>query len=98
MKTTKKEVEFLFKRVCNVYNLPTSAKTRQDNPEQDEFYSNDFYQLDYNSYYGGYAFLIVMTSTGQCSAFDTTHMRFSKYEAVCFLSGLLAAKNLIATK
>lgn len=89
------EVQQLFNRVCEVYNLPQTAKRKIDNPEQKDYYSNDFYKLDYASCYGGYSFRKVMTGTGEDFAFNTGMRRRSKKEAIEFLSGLLAAKSLV---
>ena len=86
-----KEIKALFEEFCEAYNLQTSAKTRRENPEQKEFYSNDFIKMDHNSEYGGYVLMIVHTTTSQ-SAFDS-HSRKSKAEMCAYLQGLLAAKN-----
>jgi hypothetical protein len=96
MKTTKKDVRILFERVCESYNLPMTAVCKYNNPKQREFYSNNFYKLDYNSCYGGYSFRIVQTSTSERSAFNAGDGRYSTKEAYLFLLGLLNAQTLLA--
>ena len=86
-----KEVKALFDTFCKLYNLQTSATTRRENPEQKEFYSNDFIKIDHNSCYGGYVLMIVHTTTSQ-SAFDSLSRR-SKSEFCSYLRGLLAAND-----
>ena len=86
-----KEVKELFEAFCEAYNLKTSAITRRENPDQNDFYSNDFITIDYNSVYGGYVLMIVHSNTSQ-SAFDG-HSRKSKSEFCSYLRGLLAAKD-----
>jgi len=86
-----KEVKSLFEDFCEAYNLQTSAITRRENPEQKEFYSNDFIKIDHNSCYGGYVLMIVHTTTSQ-SAFDSLSRR-SKSEFCSYLRELLAAKD-----
>lgn len=100
MKTSKKDVENLFERVCLVYNLTTRKDviTRNENPEQKDFYSKDWYKLEYASCYGGYSFRIVYAYTGEDSAFRTGMGRYTAKEAYVFLQGLLAAKFLIENK
>jgi hypothetical protein len=91
MATTKKDVQRLFETFCEVYNLKTSATTRQDNPAQKDFYSNEFIKLDYNPIYGGYRLDVVQTGTGE--RFFDNASRMSAKEMVCYLRGLLAAKH-----
>jgi hypothetical protein len=100
MRTSKKDVENLFERVCEVYRLTTrkDITTRIENPKQKDFYSKDWYKLDYASCYGGYSFRIVATYTGEDFAFSTGGERYSIREAYTFLRGLLAAKFLIENK
>ena len=86
-----KEVKSLFEDFCEAYNLQTSAITRRENPEQKEFYSNDFIKIDHNSCYGGYVLMIVHATTSQ-SAFGS-HSRKSKSEFCSYLRGLLDAKD-----
>ena len=97
MKASKKDVEMLFQRVCEIYGLKTrkDVTSRTENPNQKEFYSNDFYKLDYVSCYGGYSFRIVSTYTGEDFAFNTGMERYKPNEAYSLLKGLLAAKFLI---
>jgi len=97
MKISKKDVENLFERVCEVYNLKTrkDVTTRNENPGQKDFYSDNWYKLDFASCYGGYSFLVVSTYTGQDFAFSTGMGRYKPSEAYAFLRGLLAAKFLI---
>ena len=87
----------LFNTVCEVYDLPIrkDVTTRNENPVQKDFYSKDWYHLDYNSYYGGYSFRVVNAKTGESFAFNCGSGRYTAKEAYCFLSGLLAAKNLL---
>jgi hypothetical protein len=94
MRTSKKDVQNLFDLVCNVYNLPTSAILRNQNPNQEFYYSNEFYKLDYASCYGGYSFRKVEKGTGEDFAFGTGMGRMKPVEAACFLRGMLAAKNI----
>ena len=86
-----KEVKALFEAFCEAYNLKTSAITRRENPEQKEFYSNDFVKMDYASYYGGYVMMIVHKGTSQ-SDFDG-YSRKSKAEMCAYLRSMIAAKQ-----
>ena len=86
-----KEVSTLFEAFCKLYNLQTSATTRHENPEQKEYYSNDFVKMDHNSCYGGYVIMIVHKGTSQ-SDFDG-YNRKSKSEMCAYIRGLLAAKQ-----
>jgi hypothetical protein len=97
MRTSKKDVEMLFQRVCEVYKLTThkDVTCKSDNPEQKAYYSHDWYKLDYASCYGGYSFRIVATYTGEDFAFNCGGERYSVKEAYIFLRGLLAARFLI---
>jgi len=90
MNTTVKN---LFTTFCEVYNLRTrdTVTLKRDNPQQPEFYSNDFVKLDYEPAYGGYYIAIVYTTTAQ-GAFESLARKSSK-EMIAFLKGLIAAKN-----
>lgn len=86
-----KEVKALFNTFCKLYNLQTSATTRHENPEQKEYYSNDFVKMDYASCYGGYVMMIVHKGTSQ-SDFDG-YSRKSKAEMCAYLRGMIASKQ-----
>lgn len=88
MNTTVKN---LFIRFCEVYNLKTSAETRDKNPEQKTYYSNDFIKLDYAPHYGGYRLDVVEKHTGE--RFFETSNRVSAKEMTAYLRGLIAAKT-----
>jgi len=90
MNTTVKN---LFQIVCKEYNLRTREQvtTRHENPEQKEFYSNDFVIMDYNPAYGGYVIMKVHAGTSQ-SDFDGYGRKTAK-EMIAYLKGLLTAKN-----
>ena len=89
MNTTVKN---LFTRFCQVYDLKTSATCKHDNPNQKDFYSNDFIKLDYAPIYGGYRLDIVHTYTGE-SHFSGSSRKSAK-EMISYLSGLLDAKDV----
>lgn len=88
MNTTVKN---LFQQFCKVYDLKTSATTRNENPSQKDYYSNDFVKMDYAPVYGGYVIRKVFKGTSE-DGFDGLERRSAK-EMIAFLKGLLAAKN-----
>lgn len=88
MNTTVKN---LFTRFCEVYNLKTSATTRENKPSQKDFYSNEFIKLDYNPHYGGYRLDVVQTGTGE--RFFSTQSRRTAKEMIAYLAGLIDAKQ-----
>ena len=87
----KKEVKALFEAFCEAYNLHTSAITKRENPEQKEFYSNDFIKISYN--HGGYLLVIIDTTT--CQLVFDDHSRMPESEFCSYLKGLLAGKDSV---
>ena len=85
-----KEVKEKFLAFARIYNLATSATTRNENHNQESFYSNDFLIMDHNANYGGYVIKIVHTTTGQ--SFLIGDARKSKAEMCNFLDGMIAVK------
>ena len=67
-RTSKKEVEAVFKRFCECNDLPTF----EDKPE---YPHNGCYFLDHNSVYGGYKISRMCdTGTGESDPFGPTRM------------------------
>ena len=89
--TTKQLVMYKFDIFCKLYNLKTSATTKAKNPTQKDFYSNEFIKMDYAPVYGGYRMDIVETGTGE--RFFDGQSRVSGKEMICYLNGLITAKN-----
>jgi hypothetical protein len=89
--TTKQLIADKFALFCKVYNLKTTATSKHCNPAQSEYYSNDRVKLDYAPHYGGYRIDIIHTNTSE-SFFDKSG-RLSAKEMICYLDGLIAAKN-----
>lgn len=86
-----KDVKSLFETFCKLYNLRTSAKTRNEVEGQISYYSNDFIKMDFNPHYGGYRIDIVEKGTGE-DFFDGAG-RKSKAEMCSYLRGLIAIKQ-----
>jgi hypothetical protein len=87
-KITKKAVEYKFNEMCKVNGLATTSKKNSD-PNNKDYYENDFYILEYASIYGGYRIaLIKKESTGQYTPFGlsrrTAKEMFSLLEGLCF--------------
>lgn len=89
--TTKQLVQYKFELFCKLYNLKTKATSRQETPEQLTFYSNDRVKLDFHPDYGGYRIDIILTDTSE-NFFDKAN-RLPAKEMICYLDGLIAAKN-----
>lgn len=77
------EVKALFERMAELTGEPITSERGEK-----EFYKNSFLKMDYNSFYGGYLIVKVMTTTGEGTPFGMT--RKSKREMVAFLRGFIA--------
>ena len=80
--SNKKQIIYLFNRVCELYKL---------NNIDDKV--NDFWSLDNYSMYGGYLIVVInQKNRGEDAKFTNTRMNSN--EIVSFLKGMLAGKEL----